>query len=96
MQFQVFRIEPRYNITCRDRVADIDDAVHDLSGDPEAEIRLVAGAHHADEFARRHLVFESHALDLDRPRGFGNGRNRLVVAGRKEGKDGQEEGCGQH
>ena len=64
LQLQVLRIEPRHDVAGLYPVADIDDAADDLAGDPEAEVRLVAGAHHADEFALRILVFEGDALNL--------------------------------
>jgi hypothetical protein len=73
-------------------IANIDAATDDLAGDPEAEIRLVAGAHHAHEFALRILVFEGDALDLHRALRLGGRRSRVIVAGReqrKEGDDGQ-------
>ena len=66
LQLQVLRIEPRHDVAGVHAVADIDDAGDDLAGDAEAEIGLVARAHHADEFARRILVLEGDALHLHR------------------------------
>ena len=64
LQPQVLWIEPRHHVADLYAIADIDDAADDLAGDPEAEIRLVAGAHHAHEVARCSLVLEGKALNL--------------------------------
>src|SRR5262249_13188008 len=92
LQLQVLLIEPRYHVTDLYAIADIDDAADDLAGDPEAEIRLVTGAHHAHKFARGILVFEGDALNLHRALRVGGCRRRSIVARReqrKEGDDGQ-------
>ena len=73
LQLQVLRIEPRHHVAGVHAVADIDDAGDDLAGDAEAEIGLVARAHHADEFARGVLVLEGDALHLHRAFALGAG-----------------------
>ena len=90
LQLQVLRIEPRHHVADLYAIADIDDAADDLAGDPEAEIRLVAGAHHAHEFARCILVFEGDALNLHRALRLGGCRSRVIVARREQRKEGDD------
>ena len=81
LQLQVLRIEPRHHVAGAHPVADIDEAGDDLAADAEAEIGLVARAHHADEFAAAVLVLEGDALHLDRALALRRGRRIGVAAG---------------
>src|SRR5262249_16681082 len=87
---QILRVELRHHVTAADAIADIDDALDDLAGDPEAEVGLVACAHDADEVARRAVTAEVHALDLHQTFRPGDGRDGSVLAGGKQGCEGQD------
>jgi hypothetical protein len=91
LQLQVLRVEPRHHVADVHAIADIDDAADHLAGDPEAEIRLVAGAHDAYEFARRILVFKGDALNLYRTLGFHGCRGRVIGARREQRKEGDDD-----
>jgi len=68
-------------------VADTDDAGHDLAGDAEAEVGLVAGAHDADEFAAGIVRLEGDALHLHGTLRHGGGRIGLVLTGGEQRKE---------
>ena len=72
-------------------VADIDVARDDLAGDPEAQIGLVAGAHHADEIAPRAVVPEGNTLHLDRPGGLCGRCCRLLTSRQRNQADKQRD-----
>jgi hypothetical protein len=65
-------------------IADIHDPGDDLAADPKSEIGFVAGAHDADELARRGIGLELDALHLHRPFGLGRRRGFRLAARKQE------------
>jgi hypothetical protein len=58
LQLQVLGVEACHHVAGVHAIADVHLPGHDLAGNAEGEVGLIARPHHADEFPRRLLALE--------------------------------------
>ncbi len=81
LQLQVDFIQRRQRLADIDGLADLDQALGDLAGDPKAHVGLDPGADGADKTALRAFRLVMHGSDQYRAPGSGFLGHRVVAAG---------------